>query len=122
MQCLDFCAADFWSQLVYESAVEEPKHSLTCSFLHPLMIPSLSSSPEGLHGVWDVLVDLAEVLVEVAVDDGVGAGRAEGEDVARHVHRQAHTLVDQLGTVGGRKNLYFKDLFFTGWPHWNSFW
>ena len=63
-------------------------------------------SPEGLHGDGNVLVDPAEVLVEVSVDDGVDAGGAEGEDVARHVHRQAHTLVDQLRTVGS-ENLPF---------------
>ena len=63
-------------------------------------------SPEGLHGDGDALVDPAEVLVEVSVDDGVDAGGAEGEDVARHVHRQAHTLVDQLRTVGS-ENLSF---------------
>ena len=36
-QCLGFCTADFWSWLVYESAVQKPKHCLTCSFLHRLL-------------------------------------------------------------------------------------
>ena len=35
-QCLSFCTADFWSWLVYESAVQKPKHCLTSSFLHHL--------------------------------------------------------------------------------------
>ena len=61
--------------------------------------------PEGLHGDGDVLVDLAEVLVEVSVDDGVDAGGAQGQDVAGHVHRQAHALVDQLGTAEDRQKL-----------------
>ena len=28
-QCLDFCTADFWSLLVYESAEQKPKHCLS---------------------------------------------------------------------------------------------
>ena len=31
-QCLSFCTADFWSLLAYESAVQNPKHCLTCDF------------------------------------------------------------------------------------------
>ena len=44
-QCLGFCTSDFRSLLVYESAVNKPKHCLTCSFLHPLpMTDELSFS------------------------------------------------------------------------------
>ena len=32
MQCLGFCTANFWSLLAYESAVQNPKHCLTCDF------------------------------------------------------------------------------------------
>ena len=28
-QCLDFCTADFWSSLTYESAEQKPKHCIT---------------------------------------------------------------------------------------------
>ena len=35
-QCLDFCTIDFWSWLVYKSAVQKSKHCLTWSFFAPL--------------------------------------------------------------------------------------
>ena len=38
MQYFGFCTADFRSWVVFESAVQKPKHFLTCSFLHTLFI------------------------------------------------------------------------------------
>ena len=44
-QCLGFCTADFWSLLVYESAVQKSKHCLTCTFLHPSTINKVAVIP-----------------------------------------------------------------------------
>ena len=40
-QCLGFCTAEFWPLLVYESAVQKPKHCLTWDFSLPLVITNV---------------------------------------------------------------------------------
>ena len=37
-QCLDFCTADSWSSLAYESAEQKPKHCLSCDLISALII------------------------------------------------------------------------------------
>ena len=87
-QCSYFCTADFQSWLVYKSAVQKPKHCLTCSFLPPLFMTHHSSSP-----------CLCSEQVVLRGNGLVGDGRGEVEaGRAEALHRAiAHAIVERSG-------------------------
>ena len=80
--------------MVYESAVQKPKHCLTCCFLHPLVwtdvIPTMTTCPDEVDAVGDELV----AVVPIPYDDRVLLG--VDQDVERVLVLKLYRVVHQV--------------------------